>query len=60
MNDNLLLKELEVKVKLLVSTLKKERQKNIVPESLVQESEKLSKIENEVQSLLDIINQIEL
>ena len=60
MNDNLLLKELEVKVKLLVSTLKKEREKNIVPESLVQESEKLSKIEHEVQSLLDIINQIEL
>ena len=60
MNDNLLLKELEVKVKLLVSALKKEREKNIVPESLVQESEKLSKIEHEIQSFLDIINQIEL
>ena len=60
MNNNLLLKELEVKVKLLVSALKKEREKNIVPESLVQESEKLSKIENEINSLLDIINQIEL
>ena len=60
MNNNLLLKELEVKVKLLVSTLKKEREKNVVPESLVQESEKLSKIENEINSLLDIINQIEL
>ena len=60
MNDNLLLKELEVKVKLSVSTLKKEREKNIVPESLVQESEKLSKIEHEVQSLLELINQIEL
>ena len=60
MNDNLLLKELELKVKLLVSTLKKEREKNIVPESLVQESDKLSKIENEIQSLLDIIKQIEL
>ena len=60
MNDNLLLKELELKVKLLVSTLKREREKNIVPESLVQESDKLSKIENEIQGLLDIINQIEL
>ena len=60
MNDNLLLKELEVKVKLLVSTLKREREKNIVPESLVQESDKLSKIENEIQGLLDIIKQIEL
>ena len=60
MNDNLLLKELELKVKLLVSTLKREREKNIVPESLVQESDKLSKIENEIQSLLDIIKQIEL
>ena len=60
MNDNLLLKELELKVKLLVSTLKKEREKNIVPESLVQESDKLSKIENEIQGLLDIIKQIEL
>ena len=60
MNDNLLLKELELKVKLLVSTLKREREKNIVPESLVQESDKLSKIENEVQGLLDIIKQIEL
>ena len=60
MNDNLLLKELELKVKLLVSTLKKEREKNIVPESLVQESDKLSKIENEIHGLLDIIKQIEL
>ena len=60
MNDNLLLKELELKVKLLVSTLKREREKNIVPESLVQESDKLSKIEYEIKGLLDIINQIEL
>ena len=60
MNDNLLLSELEQKIKLLVSTLKREREKNIVPESLVQESEKLSKIEQEVQGLLDVINQIEL
>ena len=60
MNDNLLLKELELKVKLLVSTLKREREKNIIPESLIQESDKLSKIEHEVQGLLDIINQIEL
>tara|TARA_X000001036_G_scaffold30011_1_gene24765 strand:- start:536 stop:718 length:183 start_codon:yes stop_codon:yes gene_type:complete len=60
MNDNLLLSELEQKIKLLVSTLKREREKNIVPESLVQESEKLSKIEHEVQGLLDVINQIEL
>ena len=60
MNDNLLLKELELKIKLLVSTLKREREKNIVPESLVQESDKLSKIENEIHGLLDIINQIEL
>ena len=60
MNDNLVLKELELKVKLLVSTLKREREKNIVPESLVQESDKLSKIENEIQGLLDIIKQIEL
>ena len=60
MNDNLLLKELELKVKLLVSTLKREREKNILPESLVQESDKLSKIEYEIKGLLDIINQIEL
>ena len=60
MNDNLLLQELELKVKLLVSTLKREREKNIVPESLVQESDKLSKIEIEIQGLLDIIKQIEL
>ena len=60
MNDSLLLKELELKVKLLVSTLKREREKNIVPESLVQESDKLSKIENEIHGLLDIIKQIEL
>ena len=60
MNDNLLLKELELKVKLLVSTLKREREKNIVPESLVQDSDKLSKIENEIHGLLNIIKQIEL
>jgi len=59
MNDPSLLNELEMKIKLLVDNLRKEREKNIVSKNLIQESDKLSKIEEKVKNLLDIVNQID-
>ena len=60
MKDTSLLNELELKVKLLVDSLKKEREKNIISENLVHESDKLSKIEEKVKGLLKIINQMNI
>ena len=60
MKDSSLLNELEIKVKLLVDNLNKEREKNIISENLVHESDKLSKIEEKVKNLLKIINQIDI
>ena len=60
MKDSSLLNELEIKVKLLVDNLNKEREKNIISENLVHESDKLSKIEEKVKNLLKIINHIDI
>jgi len=60
MKDSSLLNELEIKVKLLVDNLKKEREKNVLSENLVHESDKLSKIEEKVKNLITIINQIDI
>ena len=45
MKDIELLNALEVKIREIVSSLEREREKNYVSEKAVQESEKLSKIE---------------
>ena len=59
MNDISLLNELEQKVRDLVSALEIEREKNSEPERTVIESQKLSRIEENVQNLTNLINQLE-
>ena len=59
MNDISLLNELEQKVRELVSTLENEREKNSEAERTVIESQKLSRIEENVQNLTNLLNQLE-
>ena len=59
MKDIELLNELEVKIREIVSSLEQERKKNSVSEKAVQESEKLSKIEERVRHLINMIDQLE-
>ena len=59
MNDISLLNELEQKVRELVSALENEREKNSEAEITVIESQKLSRIEENVQNLTNLIAQLE-
>ena len=59
MKDIELLNTLEVKIREMVSSLEREREKNSVSENAVQESEKLSKIEERVRHLINMIDQLE-
>ena len=59
MNDISLLNELEQKIRELVSVLENEREKNSEAERTVIESQKLSRIEENVQNLTNLINQLE-
>ena len=59
MNDISLLNELEQKVRELVSALENEREKNSEAERTVIESQKLSRIEENVQNLTNLIAQLE-
>ena len=59
MNDTSLLNELEQKVRELVSALENEREKNSEAERTVIESQKLSRIEENVQNLTNLLNQLE-
>tara|TARA_B100001013_G_scaffold318490_1_gene226868 strand:+ start:529 stop:714 length:186 start_codon:yes stop_codon:yes gene_type:complete len=59
MNDISLLNELEQKVRELVSTLENEREKNSEAERTVIESQKLSRIEENVQNLTNLLDQLE-
>ena len=59
MKDTSLLNELELKIKELVSSLEREREKNAKSEKAVQESQKLSHIEKKVKSLINLIDQME-
>tara|TARA_Y100000590_G_scaffold469521_1_gene657501 strand:- start:1207 stop:1392 length:186 start_codon:yes stop_codon:yes gene_type:complete len=54
-----LLNELEAKIRKMVSSLDREREKNIISNKAVQESEKLSKIEEKVRHLINMIDQLE-
>tara|TARA_B100002049_G_scaffold221141_1_gene190162 strand:- start:128 stop:313 length:186 start_codon:yes stop_codon:yes gene_type:complete len=54
-----LLNTLEVKIREMVSSLEREREKNSDSEKTVQESEKLSKIEERVRHLITMIDQLE-
>ena len=59
MNDISLLNELEQKVRELVSALEIEREKNSEAERTVIESQKLSRIEENVQNLTNLLDQLE-
>lgn len=59
MKDTSLLNELELKIKELVSSLEREREKNIKSEKAVHESQKLSLIEEKVKDLINLIDQME-
>mgnify|MGYP000991008488 FL=1 len=59
MKDIELLNELEVKIREMVSSLERERDKNTISHNAVQESEKLSKIEEKVRHLINMIDQLE-
>jgi hypothetical protein len=59
MKDIELLNKLEIKVRDLVSSLKKERKKNRTSEKAVHESMKLSQIEEKVRNLINLVYQLE-
>ena len=59
MKDLELLNKLEIKVRNLVSSLKKEREKNAESEKAVHESMKLSQIEEKVRNLINLVDQLE-
>ena len=59
MKDIELLNTLEIKIREIVSSLEREREKNSDSEKTVQESEKLSKIEERVRHLITMIDQLE-
>ena len=59
MNDISLLNKLELKVRELVSALENEREKNSETERTVIESQKLSRIEENVQNLTNLLEQLE-
>ena len=59
MNDISLLNKLEQKVRELVSVLENEREKNSETERTVIESQKLSRIEENVQNLTNLLEQLE-
>ncbi|MEC9050265.1 MAG: hypothetical protein VYD66_05660 [Candidatus Neomarinimicrobiota bacterium] len=59
MKDIKLLNELEAKIREMVSSLERERDKNIISNKAVQESEKLSKIEEKVRHLINMIDQLD-
>ena len=59
MKDLSLLNELELKIRELVSSLEREREKNTEAEKGIQESQKLSQIEEKVKNLVNQIDQLE-
>ena len=59
MNDISLLNKLEQKVRELVSALENERERNSETERTVIESQKLSRIEENVQNLTNLLDQLE-
>ena len=59
MNDISLLNKLERKVRELISAIENEREKNSETEKTVIESQKLSRIEENVQNLTNLLDQLE-
>ena len=59
MNDNSLLNELEVKLKILVENYKREKKKNIPTEELSISHQKLVQVKQKVKGMLKIIDQLD-
>ena len=59
MKDLSLLSDLELKIRELVSSLEREREKNADSEKAVHESMKLSQIEEKVRNLINLVDQLE-
>ena len=59
MKDLSLLSELELKIRELVSSLEREREKNADSDKAIQESGKLSQIEEKVRNLIYLVSQLE-
>ena len=59
MKDLSLLNELELKIRELVSSLEREREKNSEARKSIQESQKLSQIEEKVKNLVNLVDQLE-
>tara|TARA_B100000959_G_scaffold40663_1_gene40388 strand:- start:100 stop:285 length:186 start_codon:yes stop_codon:yes gene_type:complete len=59
MKDLSLLNELELKIRELVSSLEREREKYSGAEKGIQESQKLAQIEEKVKNLVNLIDQLE-
>ena len=59
MKDLSILNELEQKISELVSALEREREKNSQGDQAVIESQKLSRIEENVQNLIHLLDQME-
>ena len=59
MKDISYLNELEQKIRELVSSLEREREKNSQSDKAVQESQKLSQIEEKVKNLINLLDQLE-
>jgi hypothetical protein len=59
MKDLSLLNELELKIRGLVASIEREREKNVNSEKAIQESRKLSHIEEKVRNLIKLVDQLE-
>ena len=58
MKDLSLLNELELKIREMVSALEREKSRNLETKNSIQESSKLSEIEEKVKNLIHLIDQL--
>ena len=60
MKDLSLLNELELKIREMVSALEREKARNSETKNSIQESSKLSEIEEKVKNLINLIDQLDI
>ena len=59
MKQSSLLNELELKIRELVNSLEREREKKSNSDKTVEESQKLSRIEEKIKNLINLVDQLE-
>ena len=59
MKDLSLLNELELKIREMVSALEREKSRNLETKNSIQESSKLSEIEEKVKNLINLIDRLD-